>query len=275
MRNGSTSLNTDYCAIDGVLYTLDETELVIYPSFKAKDEFEIPESVEIIGSYAFEDTSLKSLIIPDSVKELGRDIFGSCPEIEALTINIKDPNKLNIDKNVFERFYKKQCKLIVPYGSGTKYTSNSHFQGFLSITEMDNEGVEETGSINVAESELITGMFFENLSEPIRSEGKRFCRYDGKYHCYIVMTSKGFYLKIVSGGYFFLSEHISEYTFGKIWVQNKKEKLTSYDVSYTTDDETSIPFGHFIESVSERTLTYRDLKSGRTFTLNLKTGGKI
>jgi hypothetical protein len=86
------------------------------------------------------------------------------------------------------------------------------------------------------------------------------------------MTSKGFYLKIIGGGYYFLSEHISDYTFGNIWVQNKKGNLSSYAVSYSTDGINSKAFGRFIESISGSTLTYRDMKTGDTFTLDLKTG---
>ena len=86
------------------------------------------------------------------------------------------------------------------------------------------------------------------------------------------MTSKGFFLKLTYGGYYFLSEHISDFKQGNIWVKNKREKLTDYNVCYSTDNKTDIAFGHFSEGVSGKTLTYRDMKSGRTFTLDLKTG---
>ena len=99
--------------------------------------------------------------------------------------------------------------------------------------------------------------------------------YDGKYHCYVVSTAKGFYLKLINRGYYFLSEHISDFRFGNIWVKNKREKLTGYDVSYTTDDENGKAFGHFTEGVSDRTLTYRDLKTGKSFTIDLNTGEKL
>lgn len=121
----------------------------------------------------------------------------------------------------------------------------------------------------------VTGQYFETLTDHIHKEGKLFCRYGGKYHCYVVMTSKGFFLKLTYGGYYFLSEHISDYKYGNIWVQNKKEKLTSYDVSYSIDNVIGKPFGRFIEGVDDRTLTYQDYKSRRTFTLDLKTGNTI
>jgi hypothetical protein len=119
---------------------------------------------------------------------------------------------------------------------------------------------------------LNSSPLFETLSESHRSESKAFSLHNGRNYCYVVMTSKGFYLKIIGGGYYFLSEHISDYTFGDIWVQNKKGNLSSYAVSYTIDGITGKAFGRFREGISERTLTYRDLKTGNTFTLDLKTG---
>ena len=75
--------------------------------------------------------------------------------------------------------------------------------------------------------------------------------------------------------FYFLSEQISKYTLGNIWVQNKKGNLSSYNVSYTTDGINSRAFGRFVEWLSESTLTYRDLKTGNTFTVDLKTGKRV
>lgn len=126
-----------------------------------------------------------------------------------------------------------------------------------------------------SESDFVTGQYCEALTDHIYIEGKLFCRYGGKYYCYVVMTSKGFYLKLTYGGYYFLSEPISDYKQGYIWVKNKREKLTDYNVCYSTDNETDIAFGHFSEDVSDRTLTFQDLRTGGTFTLDLKTGKKL
>ena len=104
------------------------------------------------------------------------------------------------------------------------------------------------------------------------SEGKIFCYIDGRYQCSIVSSSKGFFLNLKRGGYYFMSEHISKFKHGSIWVQNKRDKLSSYDVSYSTDNVTSLAFGHFMEERTEGKLTYRDFKSGESFTINLRTG---
>ena len=261
------SINTEYCAYDGVLYSYDERELVIYPADKDETDFEVPDTVETICSFAFEDARLQSLTLPDTIKSLERSIFGSDSELSKLTINIDDPNKLNIDENVFEGFDKSRCRLIVPEGCSANYYSNGHFKGFLSISEMTNGDP----SIAISKSGLVTGQYFETIPESHLAESKTFCLHNGHNCCYVVMTSKGFFLKIMGGGYFFLSELISENIFGNIWVQNKKGSLSSYNVSYTIDGVTPRAFGRFVESVSSQTLTYRDLKNGDTFAVDLKT----
>ena len=265
------SINTDYYTNDGILYSFVEKGLVIYPENKVSKDFEVPDSVETICSFAFEDSGLKSLKLPDSIKTLERSIFGSDSEIPKLTINIDNPNELNIDENVFDGFNKNLCKLIVPKGCSTYYFSNEHFKGFLSVSEMQNG----TPSIVIPKSGFVTGQYFETILESHLTESKTFCLHNGLNYCYVAMTSKGFFLKIMGGGYYFLSEHISKYTFGNIWVQNKKGNLSSYNVSYMTDGSTARTFGRFIEHISGNTLTYKDLRTGKSFTLNLKTGKKI
>ena len=265
------SINTDYCAYDGVLYSYDERELVIYPADKDETDFEVPDTVETICCFAFEDARLQSLTLPDSIKSLERSIFGSDSELSKLTINIDDPNKLNIDENVFEGFDKSRCRLIVPEGCSANYYSNGHFKGFLSISEMTNG----TPSMAVSKSGFVTGQYFETITESHLAESKAFCLHNGRDYCYIAMTSKGFFLKIMGGGYFFLSKLISNNSLGNIWVKNKKGSMSSYAASYTTDGITDRAFGRFTEGFSGDTLTYKDLESGTTFTLNLNTGKKV
>jgi hypothetical protein len=256
------SINTDFCASDGVLYSFDEDELLIYPTDKEDVEFEVPFTVEKIGSFAFEDTRMKKLTLPDSINYLGRDIFSSESELETLIIQVPDPNKIDIDENTFESFNKKQCKLIVPDGSSSLYASNKHFKDFRSISEE-------------SDGEFVTGQYFENLPGTYCTEGKTFCYYDGSDRCYVVMSSKGFFLKLMPGGYYYMSDLINGSISGRIWVKNKRGSAISYSVAYTTDNEDYCAFGRFTESVFDKKLSYKDNRSGRSFTLDIKTGQVI
>lgn len=297
------SSNTDYCTIDGVLYSYDKTELVIYPSDFDEDSFEVPEKVTKICNYAFEDSSLteislpsnlqeiehdafhccsnlESIVIPYSILTLGRDIFSFCSELSTITFLDEDPDYITIDDGVFGDFQKDECELIVPAGCEENYSSNPLFEDFLEINELEDDEDEEDDkdeedSSTDNENGFVTGNYYETLPGYKYAEGKAFYRYDGSFHCYVVMSADGFFLKIINGGYYFLSKRVNDSLYGSIWVHNKREKETSYDVSYSTNNVTSISFGHFNESYSDRKLSYRDNATGKSFTVDLNTGKKV
>ena len=250
--------NIDYCAYNGVLYSFDESRLIIYPSDKTDDEFVVPETVSVIHHFAFEDSSLHSLYIHKDVEEIGQAFIGGCEKLTRLTIDIEDPASVQFHEKAFANFSKKQLTLYVPYGCRQKYLSIELFQGFKSIKELQSE------------DGYVTGQFFESLPSYSYSESKLFCFIDGKYRFYIVSTKDGFFLRKVGVGYYFLSDHVRSDKTGAIWVHNKKEKAASYDFSYTTDKETRTRVGHFDENYIKKTLIYKDYQSGKTFTIDLK-----
>lgn len=250
--------NIDYCAYNGVLYSFDESRLIIYPSDKTDDEFVVPETVSVIHHFAFEDSSLHSLYIHKDVEEIGQAFIGGCEKLTRLTIDIEDPASVQFHEKAFANFSKKQLTLYVPYGCRQKYLSIELFQGFKSIEELQSE------------DGYVTGQFFESLPSYSYSESKLFCFIDGKYRFYIVSTKDGFFLRKVGVGYYFLSDHVRSDKTDAIWVHNKKEKAASYDFSYTTDKETRTRVGHFDENYIKKTLIYKDYQSGKTFTIDLK-----
>lgn len=260
-------INTDYIAREGVLYSFDENELVIYPTDKEDEEFEVPFTVEEINSFAFKDANLKSLTLPDSIKYLGRDIFSSESKLETLILKVPNPNDMEINEKAFESFNKQQCKLIVPDGSLTLYASHKHFKDFMLISEMTDQDEDD-----VTESEFSIGQYFEKLPGSKYSMSKVFYHYDGCYRCYIVLSSKGFFLKLIDGGYYYLSNLINGSVWGQVWVLNKRDTLSDYMVAYSTDNKAKHEFGHFCENPLEETLSYTDLKNGNSFIVAIKTG---
>ena len=253
--------NDNFCAHDGILYSHDEDELLIYPADKIEDEFEVPSTVEKIGAFAFEDSCLKKLTLPDSIKHLEKYIFSNVTYLETLVLQVPDPDDITVDEEAFGTFNKKLCKLIVPKGSASLYASNNHFKDFMTISE-------------VPDSDFAIGQYFANLPGTYYTEGKTFFYFEGSDHCYVVMSSKGFFLKIENGGYYYMSALIDDSKTGKIWVKNKRGTATSYSVAYTTDNEDYYPFGQFTESVLKKKISYKDKKTGRNFTIDF-TKGKL
>ena len=96
--------NQYYCAVDGVLFNKDKTELIAFPQSKPADGYKIPDtvkkiggnafsgredltsivipdSVTCIGNYAFEGTGLTSITIPDSVRYIGKGSLKNCKSL--------------------------------------------------------------------------------------------------------------------------------------------------------------------------------------------------
>ena len=92
---------------NGVLYNKDKTRLITYPAGKTESEFEIPVSVKTIGHHSFfcsrleaanvPDTvenieaaafarmdNLKHAVIGNSISDIGRYVFGICPELKSI-----------------------------------------------------------------------------------------------------------------------------------------------------------------------------------------------
>ena len=83
--------NKCFDVIDGVLYDIDEKELIYYPCGFTEEHFSVPQGIEKIGYYAFwGGSSLTSIEIPDSVTEIDTCAFDSCVNL----INIEIPDSV-------------------------------------------------------------------------------------------------------------------------------------------------------------------------------------
>jgi len=67
--------NNAYKSIDGVLFNKSGTIIVQYPKGKKGSNYIIPDGVEVIGDYAFHDTNLTSVKLPNSVTSIGKNAF--------------------------------------------------------------------------------------------------------------------------------------------------------------------------------------------------------
>ncbi len=106
--------NPAYTVYEGVLFSKDMTELINYPIGDKKTSYTVPASVKVIGSNsmrnnptmteivlneglevishgAFNVSKLKSVYIPESVKEIGTRVFTSSPSI--LEFNVAPGNQ--------------------------------------------------------------------------------------------------------------------------------------------------------------------------------------
>lgn len=86
------SLNANYSADEnGVLFNKAKTELIKYPSGNVSDSYDIPETVQTVAGYAFENCAdLRTVYIPESVASLDGAFFNCGLENVVVSENSAD-----------------------------------------------------------------------------------------------------------------------------------------------------------------------------------------
>ena len=127
-----SSGNKNYKSIDGNLYEIDGRTLLTYASGKEETSFVIPDSVEIIGLWAFQNCpSLVNITIPDSVETIEAYAFMDCSSL----VNIEIPDSVtNIGSGAF--MYCSSLTSVTLPNSITN-ASNYLFDGCISLTNIN------------------------------------------------------------------------------------------------------------------------------------------
>lgn len=134
--------NTNYASRDGVLFSSDIVELIIYPVNHAGSEYEVPEGVEKIASYAFVNAKgLNSVCLPSSVLTIGQDAFIGCVNLTMLQVQALTPPVCQND--CFDNISKTRCELQVPTGCRSSYWVAPVWSEFNKIVETYFTGIED------------------------------------------------------------------------------------------------------------------------------------
>lgn len=122
--------NSKYCSLDGVLYTKDFRTLLCYPAGKKDEHFHVPESVTSISRLAFWGcSSLKSILLPASLKEFGDVVFYDCASLEKIETDKNNPNYCSFDGVL----YTKDVRTLLNYPAGKR---EEYFQVPESVTNI-------------------------------------------------------------------------------------------------------------------------------------------
>lgn len=69
-----------------VLFNKEKTTLIQFPADSSVTKYDVPQSVTSIGSYAFNNSALEKLIIPDNVTSFGFEAFFYCENLKCLAL---------------------------------------------------------------------------------------------------------------------------------------------------------------------------------------------
>ncbi|MCI9564646.1 MAG: leucine-rich repeat protein [Eubacterium sp.] len=125
------SNNKNYSSENGVLYTKDKLELLLYPQGKNGSRFVIPNGVKKIGYFAFTNcVQLTRVSIPKGVMEISTCAFKGCKSLKDITI----PNSVAlIGANVF-RDCAQLTRITIP--NSVTEISTCAFMGCSSLTDI-------------------------------------------------------------------------------------------------------------------------------------------
>ncbi|MBR4751866.1 MAG: leucine-rich repeat protein [Thermoguttaceae bacterium] len=104
--------NPEFCSVGGVLFHKKTKELIAYPVGRNEEEYTIPAGVTSIGGAFRHCSSLKTLVIPASVTNIGGYAFYGCSSLETLVI---PSGVTRIGNNAFDGCSSLK-KLVIPTG---------------------------------------------------------------------------------------------------------------------------------------------------------------
>lgn len=79
--------NPYYTVVDGVIFTKDKTELVMYPAGRGDESYQVPSGTVKIAPKAFSyNSSLFSITLPDTVSEIGNYAFYFCEKLQNIDL---------------------------------------------------------------------------------------------------------------------------------------------------------------------------------------------
>lgn len=139
------SNNPYFTAVDGVLYDKDVTQLYQYPAKKSESSFVVPEGVVKLNNGSFMETTLTSLDLPSTIKNVGSWNFGTAPNLNSLIIRATEVPYCG---NNFTGRIERECVLYVPEESINLYKNDSKWGAFQNI-----RGLSEISSVQQVRAE--------------------------------------------------------------------------------------------------------------------------
>lgn len=158
--------NPAYTAVDDVLMTKDQDQIIQYPYGKKLASYEIPSTVASLGDYSFVQIQIDSVTIPASVTDIGKSCF-YYSTIKKVKVYWEEP--LTVDETVFSH-PETEMTLYVPYGTAEKYKAATAWKDyFTTIIESPKDNPTDISATEKGESirisNVMDGQFTVNGAE--------------------------------------------------------------------------------------------------------------
>ena len=110
--------NTDFASENGVLYTKDMSELILYPLAKTETTLTVHAKTTTIGATAFKgNTTIKEIVLPDGLLHIEEDALNGCTALQS--INLEDTKLETLAGGAFTRC-ESLTSIVLP--ASTKFT---------------------------------------------------------------------------------------------------------------------------------------------------------
>lgn len=141
--------NNHFVSEDGVLYTSNFDELLIFPVNYESNNYIVKDGTKTIAPYAFVNSKkLKEVTLPSTLTNIGEDAFIGC--VNLLSLQSKALNPPVCYNDCFEAVSKTRCELIVPKGCYSYYWVAPVWSDFNKIKESDiNSDIEDIQSSKI------------------------------------------------------------------------------------------------------------------------------
>jgi hypothetical protein len=89
--NGLVSISVDennenFTSVDGVLFNKDITEILRFPRSKEGASYTVPDTVTVIGTFAFQSSDLTEIVLHDGITELKNGALLACFDLKSITL---------------------------------------------------------------------------------------------------------------------------------------------------------------------------------------------
>lgn len=144
--------NTQYCDIDGVLYSKDKTKLLAYPLANPRHNYDILPTTQIIGAQIFDSSQLLEYVsIPSGVTSIGDYTFWYCDSLKKVYSYIENPANVSVGSMSFYQYPTDPERILyVPQGTVELYQAETNWSKYFgSIVEITAGDVDGDGNMTI------------------------------------------------------------------------------------------------------------------------------